>query len=91
MANAAVSDINWLAERVPAEGALFQGSEKRPRLAGGPGAPDYKGNGLAWVQRPSARSTKLRRSLRPFSWLFSGWNWVPKMLPRPADEAKGRP
>ena len=34
------------------------------------------------AQHGQACPRKLRRSERPASWLFSGWNWVPKTLPR---------
>lgn len=34
---------------------------------------------------------KLPMILRPTRWLFSGWNWVPKMLSRPTEAVIGPP
>jgi hypothetical protein len=34
---------------------------------------------------------KFAINLRPSSWLFSGWNWVPAMLPRPTKAVTGPP
>ena len=34
---------------------------------------------------------KLAISARPSAWLFSGWNWVPAMFPRPINAAIGPP
>ena len=34
---------------------------------------------------------KFSMSARPSDWLFSGWNWVPKMLSRPTMAVIGPP
>ena len=42
-------------------------------------------------QDHGAHSRKLAISLRPSFWLFSGWNWVPAMVPRATIAVTGPP
>ena len=45
----------------------------------------------AALRAASTTRTKLSTMRSPTSWLFSGWNWTPRTLPRPTIAAKSRP
>jgi hypothetical protein len=52
------------------------------------------GRGRLRLVRPFRQGFQARKfaiSLRPSSWLFSGWNWVPAMLSRPTSAVTGPP
>ena len=46
---------------------------------------------LSMGERSRARAENAARTESPASWLFSGWNWTPWMLPRSTATVTGRP
>ena len=50
-----------------------------------------QGRERSWLRNQGFQRRKLRYSVRPSSALFSGWNWVAKMLSRATAEVKRTP
>ena len=76
-----------------------------PRLGGRIGVEDRRPRHVALLeahaltafevdrrkQNHGVHLRKLAMSDKPSAWLFSGWNWVPAMLPRAISAAMGPP